>query len=92
MGLVPTTKLAFVTLVTPLTKMLVPKLFVPLKNVTVPVGKPAPGAATPTVTVKAAGWPNTVGLMAEIIPFVVPAWLTVCIRLFVLPRKFSSPE
>src|SRR4051812_5449753 len=49
----------------------------PSRNVTVPVGTPAPGATTPTVAVKVPAWPAAAGLTDELRPSVVEARLTV---------------
>jgi len=76
MGFVPTAKLASDNAVTPFVNVSVPSKVVPLKNAIVPVGTPAPGATALTVALKMAGCPNTVGLMAETIAFVVAAWFT----------------
>ena len=55
-----------------------PMLVALSKNVTVPDGAPAPGAAAATVAVKVTLCPNTDGLGAEVTLVVVLALLTVC--------------
>src|SRR2546425_12642574 len=64
----------------PLASVAVPRLFVPSRKVTVPVGVPAPGATAATVAVNVTGWPDTVGLAEAVTVLVVLAWLTVCVR------------
>ena len=59
----------------------VPSVVAPSLNVTVPVGVPAPGAVAVTVAVKVTDWPNTDGLTEEATPVLVPALLTVCVKL-----------
>ena len=56
---------------------LVPMVIVPLRNVTVPVGVPAPGAVTVTVAVKVTACPTEDGLADEATVVVVLALLTV---------------
>jgi len=87
MGLVPTARLALVTLVTSLLfNMFVPKLFVPLKKTIVPVGLPAPGATALTCVVNATGWPKT-GAMVTNDTTSAFARSTVCVTTGdVLPR------
>ena len=49
----------------------------PSRNVTVPVGVPAPGAVTLTVAVNVTDWPVTEGFCEDVTPVVVFALLTV---------------
>ena len=51
----------------------VPSVVAPSKNVTVPVGVPAPGAVTDTVAVIVTDWPKTDGLTFEVAELVVAA-------------------
>jgi hypothetical protein len=52
-----------------------------IANATLPVGVPVPGAFTATVTVIVTNWPNVDGFGDDMIIVVVPASLTVCIKL-----------
>ena len=71
---------------------LVPMLIVPLRNVTVPVGVPAPGAVTVTVAVKVTGCPTADGLGDEVTIVDVLALLTTWLTApLVLVRKLPSP-
>ena len=56
----------------------VPIDVLPSLNVTVPVGKPAPGLTALTVAVKVTVWPNTEALDDEVTVVVVHAVVTVC--------------
>ncbi len=70
---------------------------IPSKNVTVPVGAPAPGAATVIVAVSVTAWPKVAGLGDAAKLVFVPACVTVCMRgsagggAEVLAAKFGSP-
>src|SRR5262245_11079657 len=55
----------------------VPRMTLPSRNVTVPVGAPAPGATAATVAVKVTDWPVTAGLTDEVRATAVDAGLTV---------------
>jgi hypothetical protein len=55
----------------------VPRVVVPSRNVTVPLGLPAPGAVTVTVAVKVTLCPKTDGLTDEATVVVVLALLTI---------------
>jgi len=67
----------------------VPRLVVPSRNVTVPVGMPA---GELTVAVKVTGWPKTLGFTEEIDVTVVAALFTVCDNgEELLGSKFVSP-
>src|SRR5438094_7196984 len=69
-------------------KATVPNEVAPLKNCTVPVGVPAPGAVTATVAVRE----TVVPLAVAVSVVVVLALLTDCERaLEVAVRKFTSP-
>jgi len=63
-----------------------------LKNVTVPVGGPAPGVTALTAAVNVTAWPSTDGLADDATVVVVKAWLTVWVRVGdVLPWKLPFP-
>ncbi len=64
---------------------------VPSRNVTVPVGVPAPGFTALTVAVKVTFWPNTDGLTEDVTVVDVLALFTVCSTLPLLVAKFVSP-
>src|SRR5207244_658538 len=49
------------------------------RNVTVPVGVPAPGATAATVAVKVTAWPNTVGLGDAATVMALLPWFTVTV-------------
>src|ERR1051326_227523 len=51
-----------------------------VRNWTVPVGVPAPGATALTVAVKVTDWPNTDGFTDEDTDVAVAAWLTVWVK------------
>ena len=73
-------------------RVLVPIGVAPSLKVTVPVGVPVPGAVGVTVAVKVTDWPKTEGLTEETPAVVVPALLTVCVKLGeVLVLKLASP-
>src|SRR5262245_5446181 len=55
----------------------VPRTTSPSRNVTVPVGVPAPGATADTVAVKITAWPVAAGLTDDPRTIVVDAGLTV---------------
>jgi hypothetical protein len=66
----------------------------PSRNVTVPVGVPAPGGTAATVAVKVTDWPKTEGFTDEVTAVSVLALLTTCglpVSEPVLPLKFPSP-
>src|SRR5262249_34417291 len=64
----------------------------PSRNVTVPVGVPAPGGLAFTVAVKVIAWPNTDGLTELVTAVELFALLTVCVMAAeVLAVKFASP-
>src|SRR5438445_3703383 len=64
----------------------------PSMNVTLPVGVPEAGGFTATFAVKVTGWPQTDGLLLDVITVVVGTWFpTACRTLDVLVRKFPSP-
>ncbi len=50
-----------------------PRVLVPSRNVTVPVGVPVPGGFTVTVAVKVTDWPKTDGLTDDVSVVVVAA-------------------
>ncbi len=70
-----------------------PNGILPLKNDTVPVGVPAPGAFADTVAVKVTDWPKTDGLADDVTTVVVSALLTVWVSADVpeLPEWVESP-
>ena len=55
----------------------VPRVELPSRNVTLPLGVPCP-AVTVTVAVKVTASPAFAGFLLEINPVAVVAWLTVC--------------
>ena len=57
----------------------VPSVFAPSRNVTVPVGVPFPGATLATVAVKVTDWPTSEGLADELTVVEVPPAATVCV-------------
>src|SRR5579871_2253353 len=63
--------------VSALPSALVAKVTLPSRNVTVPVGVPAPGATGVTVAVSVTDWPNVEGLGTTLNPVVVEAGITV---------------
>ena len=70
----------------------VPRLVAPSKNVTVPLGVPAPGGITETIAVKVTDWPSTDGFTEELTVVLVDALFTVwVIGLLVLGTKLPSP-
>ncbi len=70
----------------------VPSVEAPSLNVTVPPGRPAPGAVAVTVAVKVTDWPKTDGFVDEPRAVVVAAAFTVCVNtLEVLVAKLASP-
>jgi len=72
---------------------LVPMVIVPLRNVTVPVGVPAPGAVTVTVAVKVTACPTEDGLGDDVTVVDVLALLTVWdTAVLVLPLKLVLPR
>jgi hypothetical protein len=77
---------------TPAVKLAVPTVAAPSRNVTVPLGVPAPGATAATVAVKVTDWPKTEGLVDEVSVVAVAALLTVWVMAAeVLLLKFASP-
>ena len=71
---------------------LVPIVIVPLRNVTVPVGVPAPGAVTVTVAVKRTLCPTADGFGEEDNDVVVFALFTTCETVaLVLVLKLALP-
>ena len=58
----------------------VPSVVAPSRNVTVPVGVPAPGAMAVTVPVRVTGWPNTDGLGTAATSVALLALLTVWVK------------
>jgi hypothetical protein len=72
-------------------RLAVPTDVVPLKNCTVPVGVPAPGATTAMVAVSVTVWPEfAVEGVAER-PVLVLAWLTISVVDEELVTKFGAP-
>jgi hypothetical protein len=70
----------------------VPSVTVPSRNVTVPLGLPAPGGVTVTVAVNVTDCPKTDGLVPEATVVAVFALLTVwVIAALVLVLKLASP-
>src|SRR5207248_1184357 len=73
----PTERAVVDNVAVPLAKVVVPSVVLPSRNVTAPVGVPAPGATALTVAVKVTDWPNTDGLEEEVTVVALLAWLTV---------------
>ena len=73
----PTVKAEVVNVAMPPLSVPVPMGLPPSRNVTVPVGVPAPGATAETVAVNVTDWPNTDGFTDEITAVVVSAFTTV---------------
>ncbi len=90
----PTARAEVVNVATPPLSVPVPMGLPPSRNVTVPVGVPAPGATAETVAVKVTDWPKTDGWTDEVTVVAVFALLTTCglpVSDPVLPLKFPSP-
>jgi hypothetical protein len=88
----PTESVLVVKVAVPPDTVPVPSVVDPSRNVTVPVGVPAPGDTTATVAVNVTDCPNTDGLADEVRVVVVFALLTVWVRTaLVLPEKLESP-
>ena len=62
----------------------------PSRNVTVPVGVPAPGATGETVAVNVTDWPKTDGFTDEVTVVVVSALLTVKLAVLLLVECTAS--
>src|SRR5262249_61580713 len=76
----------------PLRGVAVRRPVVPSREVTVPVGVPAPGATAATVAVKVTDCPNTVGFVADTTVALLLALLTVCGSVVeMLLEKLVSP-
>src|SRR5438309_481772 len=88
----PALKLAAVTPAVVFTLTGLPVLVPSIANWTVPVGVPAPGAATLIVAVKITPWPNAAGLAEDVRVVLVLAWLTIWLSVPGLLLKFASPE
>src|SRR5205823_14211463 len=70
----------------------VPSSVEPLRNVTRPVGAPAPGATALTVAVNASTWPNTAGFADGANVIDDAAFLMVSVSVAdVVALKFPSP-
>lgn len=77
----------------PLTRLAVPRLVSPSRNVTVPVGMPDPGAVALTVAVAITGWPKIPGFGDAFTATVGTSRFTICVNgeeVFAL--KLLSPE
>ena len=73
-------------------RLAVPNVAAPSRNVTVPVGVPAPGATALTVAVKVTAWPDADGFTDEVTVVELLALLTVCeMAADVLVLKLASP-
>jgi hypothetical protein len=89
----PTASAEVANVALPEVKVAVPSVAAPSRNVTVPVGVPAPGETALTVAVKVTDWPNTDGFTDELTAVELLALLTVCVMAAeVLPAKLLSPE
>src|SRR5581483_11874078 len=92
MAWLPAASVEVVNVAVPLFSVTVPRLVLPSRKVTFPVGVPAPGATALTVAVKVTAWPNADGLTEDVTVVVVLAWLTVCVSVAeVLVVKLVSP-
>jgi hypothetical protein len=69
-----------------------PALLPSIRNCTVPLGIPAPGAVTLMMAVKPTLWPDAEGLTEELTNRLVVAGVTVWVREAVLLEKVGSPE
>ena len=88
----PTARLLVANVATPPLSVPVPSVVVPERNVTVPVGVPAPGARAETVAVNVTDWSYTVGLTEDSNVVVVLSWFTTwVVAVEVLPRSLVSP-
>jgi hypothetical protein len=75
-----------------LTLIGLPLLLPSIRNWTVPLGVPAPGAVTLTMAVKLTLWPDTEALTEAFTIVLVVALLTVSVRrVAVLLEKLASP-
>jgi hypothetical protein len=73
-------------------RLAVPNVAAPSRNVTVPVGVPAPGATALTVAVKVTAWPEADGFTDEVTVVELLALFTVCVMAAeVLLLKLASP-
>lgn len=76
-----------------LTRFALPRFVSPSRNVTVPVGVPAPGAVALTVAVATTGWPKTLGLGETFTATVDTSRFTICVNTDeLLALKLLSPE
>ena len=92
MAWVPTVSAKVVNVALPPESVAVPSVVAPSKNVTVPVGVPAPGAAALTVAMNTTEWPNTEGFTVDVTVVETDALFTVCVMAAeVLPPKLLSP-
>ena len=81
----PTANAEVVNVATAALSVPVPMGLPPSRNVTVPVGVPAPGATGETVAVKVTDWPKTDGFADEVTAVVVSALVIVTSAIEVLP-------
>jgi hypothetical protein len=71
----------------------VPRVVVPSRKVTVPVGVPVAGATAVTVAVKVTDWPSDDGFKLEVSPTAALPWLTTWVTaLDVAAVKLAFPE
>ena len=88
----PTDSDEVVKVALPPDRLAVPNVAAPSRNVTVPVGVPAPGATALTVAVKVTAWPEADGFTDEVTVVELLALLTVwVIAAEVLELKLASP-
>ena len=89
----PIKRLEVVKAAVPFDTIWVPRVVVPSRNVTVPVGVPSAGATAETVAVKVTGWPGWDGFAEEVSATDVLPWLTTWVSAVdVALVKFVSPE
>src|SRR6185437_13762631 len=89
----PTARADVLKVAIPPVSVPVPIGLAPSRNVTVPVGVPAPGATAETVAVNVTDWPKTDGFCDEVTSVAVLALFTTCglpVSERVLPVKFGS--
>jgi hypothetical protein len=79
MECIPADNVLVVNVAPPLLRFCVPRVVVPSRKVTVPVGIPAPGADAPTPAVRINGWPTATVFELGASASVVADGPTVCV-------------
>ena len=88
----PTANEEVVSVALPALKVVVPRVAAPSRNVTEPVGVPAPGETALTVAVNVTDWPDTDGFTELVSVVELDALLTVCVTAKdALELKLLSP-